>query len=286
MVELCQLFLTTQCSLKCKYCFVSKFTSKHETMSLENADKIIRFVSSKLPEGVSIELFGGEPLLAFDVIKKFLELRPNFNYFIPTNCMNLDEEKYEFLKKHGEFIGLTLSIDGEPETQLANRGQVPNMDMVKRVLRELPRTIVRMVVEDPSKLYSDLKFVVSLGTTSVAIGIPYIYKNRDGYKGIFLEQMKKVKEDPALKHINIRVDATACESRCQAGREYISISPTGDIYPCAIWYLKGMFKIGDIVNGIDEVKQAEFFKETDPYMDKEVPCIAQRYFLGDKWING
>ncbi len=64
-------FLTTeQCNFRCKYCYEDFEKGK---MKDEVVNGVIRYLKKNLSSysGVSIDWFGGEPLLALDVIEKF-----------------------------------------------------------------------------------------------------------------------------------------------------------------------------------------------------------------------
>ena len=280
-----QVLLTSDCMLQCKYCYVGDKKGTPEYLSLSDANDIMAFIYTALPEGIVVEFFGGEPLMAFDSFKKIVENYSTLNYSIPTNGLLLDDEKIEFISKHRDFIELTISLDGDLETQLENRGKCPDLNVIKKVIDVL-NPVIRMVVVEPKKLYKDLKFIAKLGAKKISIGIPFLFKNATGYKFEFLEQLRHVKEDTSLSHIWISEDTLVCEEHCQAGSGFIAITPNGDIYPCNAFYFKDKFKIGNIYSGIDEVKRQEFLKEISVNATAEVPCLAHSYFFKDKWVNG
>lgn len=65
---------TMNCNFDCIYCY-EKNERQNETMSQEVQDKIVEFVKQQIKhvESVNIAWYGGEPLLAFDVVKDISE---------------------------------------------------------------------------------------------------------------------------------------------------------------------------------------------------------------------
>ena len=63
---------TTGCNFACPYCFEPKKNPK--TMTREVEDRIIEYVRSRtLAENISLTWYGGEPLLAFDIIERLYD---------------------------------------------------------------------------------------------------------------------------------------------------------------------------------------------------------------------
>jgi len=284
MIKEAHLFLTTECNLRCKYCFVENNCTKAETMPEEVSDRAMEYISNELPEGVTVEFFGGEPLLQFGLIKRIIEARPMLKYVMPTNCLLMDDEKYEFFRNHRDFVTVTLSLDGDVATHVANRGQFPDINMLKKMSSGL-RTNIRMVVENPKNLYEDVKFLAGLGTQNINISAPLMYVPQSGYKEELKRQLALVLSD---KPLSLRVSLPTLNvgtSSCRAATEEICIAPNGDIYPCDIFYLKGEFKIGDIYTGIDTQKEDEFSTFIIKYNAPDIPCKAHQCYLGGRWIN-
>ena len=123
------LMTTTRCNLSCSYCYVSA-TEKGRDMPLDIARRAVR---TFLPDHgrLAVQFSGGEPLLAFDLIKKIvLNYRTgSIRFAVQTNGLLLDSEKLLFFVKHG--VGLGLSLDGIPEVNEQQRGAT------KRVIRAL-----------------------------------------------------------------------------------------------------------------------------------------------------
>lgn len=106
--------VTQGCNFRCKYCIYSEETNQkqrshsQESMSLETAKEAIDFLleHSIDSKNINISFYGGEPLLAFDLIKDIVDYVEDLfkgkkiSYNITSNGTLLDEEKIQFLIEH------------------------------------------------------------------------------------------------------------------------------------------------------------------------------------------
>ncbi|MEG6521775.1 radical SAM protein [Desulfotomaculum sp. 1211_IL3151] len=129
--------LTEDCSLRCKYCYLSetyKYTRNRtkNKMSFEIGAKAIDYlfnilgpVSRKIPsKRAAITFYGGEPLLSFPTMKKLVnyinEKSPVPIYYnITTNGLHLTDEISDFLVAN-EF-NILVSLDGDKNEHDRNR---------------------------------------------------------------------------------------------------------------------------------------------------------------------
>lgn len=98
---------TMACNMACEYCFEA---NKQGKMSSRVVESIIDFIEKQAPDldQVDISWYGGEPLLAFDIMEDItesvLELAKEYNFEykcegIITNGYLLDKEKTDWLAK-------------------------------------------------------------------------------------------------------------------------------------------------------------------------------------------
>lgn len=113
-----QLMMSTGCNLSCRYCYQDD--KKRKNMSKEVMESFIDFLCDTNPETETlIDLFGGEPLLNWDIIKYGLELMEDLNlmrklhFMISTNGTLIDDEIAYTLSKYN--IHVNISVDGTPE---------------------------------------------------------------------------------------------------------------------------------------------------------------------------
>lgn len=121
---------TLDCNFRCKYCFE---THPKGIMSEETQAALINFVEARLEvaKSFSVTWYGGEPLLAKDIIyslsEKFLELcaKKNINYdaFIITNASLMTDSDIENFKKY-KIHGAQVTLDGVKEIHDARRKNI------------------------------------------------------------------------------------------------------------------------------------------------------------------
>lgn len=113
------------CNLSCKYCFAGEgeygcIDSKPKVYNYESYMKAMKTASKMYPEGIkSISFFGGEPLIGFDEIKKFVPDCVKYfleqdmqipEFAISTNMVAMTRETAQFMKDFG--IKAVISLDG------------------------------------------------------------------------------------------------------------------------------------------------------------------------------
>lgn len=114
---------TTSCNFRCKYC--ADAFEKDEIMPIEIQSNIIEFVRKNIGRytGVSIDWFGGEPLVGLDVIKyisnDLIEIchraRKPYSATITTNGYLLSPNNIEELLRL-KILTYTVTVDGLKET--------------------------------------------------------------------------------------------------------------------------------------------------------------------------
>lgn len=130
--RICTLYVTYGCNLNCIYCF-EKFKDSRKKMPLELAKKIIlqefeEVRKSPQSEGLKIDIFGGEPLLNFPMVKELCEwlwkqqIDEPYIIYATTNGTLLDKEKQDWFRQHKDDFVLVMSVDGDSTMQLKNRG--------------------------------------------------------------------------------------------------------------------------------------------------------------------
>lgn len=121
------LILTYQCNLDCTYCYEKN--KKDLYMSFQNAKEILQVLLRESGEPLQVMLMGGEPLLAFSLIKEIVEWvdankeqwKRLYYFFGSTNGTLLDENMKKWFTERKEYVTLALSFDGIPMAQNINR---------------------------------------------------------------------------------------------------------------------------------------------------------------------
>jgi len=126
--------VTLRCDHSCHYCQVSRQTSdKHAyDMKPEVAEKSIELIMQSPSPHITLELQGGEPLLAFDAIQHIVPLakkRADFlgkglDIVVTTNLANATDEMLFYFRDEG--VKISTSLDGPSFIHNANRPRPGN----------------------------------------------------------------------------------------------------------------------------------------------------------------
>jgi His-Xaa-Ser system radical SAM maturase HxsB len=126
--------VTLRCDHSCHYCQVSRQTADKSTydMSSETAAKSVELMMKSPAPHVTLELQGGEPLLAFDVIRYVVPLAKRraeslgkeIDIVVTTNLANATDDMLFFLRD--ENIKISTSLDGPAFIHNANRPRPGN----------------------------------------------------------------------------------------------------------------------------------------------------------------
>ena len=114
------LVVTLRCNETCVYCHASRadMDAVHTDMTPEIAEKAIDLALQSTSPSVTIEFQGGEPLVAFDIVKHAVTYALQRNraygkelgFTMVSNLALMDEEKMKFLVGHK--VQICSSIDG------------------------------------------------------------------------------------------------------------------------------------------------------------------------------
>ena len=134
---------TMDCIFRCPYCFESR---KHGKMTEENQKRLVEFVRNNIKTCKSMDVlwFGGEPLMAFDVIenlsKEFLKICEEYNIpytaYIISNAYLIDDE---IAKKFVEYkiSGIQVTIDGPKEIHDTRRVLEGNVGTYEKICENI-----------------------------------------------------------------------------------------------------------------------------------------------------
>lgn len=314
------------CNLRCKYCFADEgeYHGKREIMSVETGKKAIDFVikESGPRRNIEIDLFGGEPLMAFNNIREIvdyarlreLETGKNIRFTMTTNATLLNDEKMDYLDKN--MSNLVLSIDGRKEVndkvriRFDGKGSFDQiMPKIKEMVRRRDKTKQYYVrgtfTRENTDFFKDFKYLKDEGFDEISIE-PVVLpdehelslrwedvpKIKEQYDKIYDEMLKAHKNGEKVKfyHFNIDLQGGPCVykriSGCGAGFEYVAVAPSGDIYPCHQFVGNPDYVIGNLEEGIKRPDISKKFSEAHIY-NKPIckECWARFYCSGGCQAN-
>jgi len=141
------LFLTTECNMRCRYCYASAGGADPVTMPFEIAKAAVEVVvaNAAAAGAPAIDLAfhgGGEPTIAWDALIATYQFATRLakdrgfgvSVMVATNGI-LSERKLDWILRHA--VGASVSFDGLPEFQDANRPLSSGRGSSEQVLRTI-----------------------------------------------------------------------------------------------------------------------------------------------------
>lgn len=314
------------CNLRCKYCFADEgeYKGKRKMMSVEVGKKAIDYVLAKSGprKNIEIDLFGGEPLMAFNNIKEIVDYgrqqekiyNKNIRFTMTTNATLLDEEKMEYLDKN--MGNIVLSIDGRKEVNDKVRVRRDGSGSYDSILPKIKEMVSK---RDKSKQYyvrgtftrentdffNDVLALANEGFEEISIEPVVLPDEHDlslreedletiygQYDKLYDEMLKRHKEGNGFKfyHFNIDLKGGPCVykriSGCGAGHEYVAITPDGEVYPCHQFVGNKDFLLDNIYNENFNNELSKDFRKAHIYnKPKCKECWARFYCSGGCQAN-
>ncbi|MGI6097628.1 MAG: thioether cross-link-forming SCIFF peptide maturase [Dethiobacteria bacterium] len=286
LVKALCLHVAHACNLRCQYCFADagSFGEDQFLMTLEVGQKAIDFLLEASGERrhCEVDFFGGEPLLNFDAVKKltrygYQKARKKgkiIQFTLTTNAVLMNEEAVHFLKANN--FQVILSLDGRPEVhdtmRYDGRGRGSHAAALSGVRRFLDGSVennyyirgtftaqnldfsndIRYLVEQGFKRIS-LEPVVAPPDQSYALKEEHLARLKKEYEMVADLYLQKAQEDQPFEffHFNIDLERGPCLvkrlSGCGAGKEYLAITPHGEIYPCHQFVGQRQFLMGNVL---------------------------------------
>lgn len=314
------LHIAHDCNLRCRYCFASTgdFHGARMFMTEDVAKRSLEFLMERSGRrhNLEVDLFGGEPLMNFDVVKstvaygRELEKKYNkhINFTITTNCLALNDEMIDFINDN--MHNVVLSLDGRKEVHDALRPTVNgkgSYDIIVPKATELVKRrgdkeyYVRGTFTNRNLDFTkDVDALRSLGFEQISIepvvlaeDSPYailenhvkaILDEYDRLADMLLESRRNGRWFNFF-HFMIDLSGGPClkkrVSGCGAGVEYAAITPDGDIYPCHQFVGEAKYKMGNVMTGEFDGSIREEFIDCNILTKPQCSaCFAKYYCAG------
>lgn len=283
-------FISSQkCNLTCRYCFESLNENKRieKTMPFRIYKDSLDFVLAKYVDGIeTITFFGGEPMIGFTEIRKFIQyctgkfkerklIMPYLN--IITNGTCLTPDAIELFGKYK--VAVTISIDGPKEINDAARispfmesvfdqvslnidNLMQNRNFILGAEITLNRNHVQAYKKGGARDWIDK--IIEMGFDYITVGN---IESKDPNLGIYDDQLDTY-DEMCIEIYDYLFEKMCCESSiisvdilraikilkakhivsesCGAGVYNLTIMPDGQIQPCHVLPECNEFSMGNI----------------------------------------
>lgn len=243
---------TLACNLRCPYCFEKN--KKPIKMNFDMCDKIIDFIKSHTyAKTMSLTWYGGEPLLAPDIIKYFLiklskVKMPQFiSHGMITNGTLLTKENISIFKKY-PLNSIQITLDGLQQTHDRKRIKPDGSgtyDLIiknlKSFIEECPKTSISLRVNIDRNNYNEFMQIYDIIRTmfpdkkNIYI-YPGILRNcgtkMENSPFLINEDILKIKEQFVKEGYPIQYPQTSESGCCATCLSSYIIGPEGEIYKC------------------------------------------------------
>ena len=314
------LHIAHTCNLNCEYCFASqgKYQGERAVMSFEVGKRAFDWLmeNSGSRRNLEVDFFGGEPLMNFEVVKQLVAYArsiekkkgKNFRFTLTTNGLLIDDDVIDFANK--EMSNVVLSLDGRKEIHDRYRVDYNGNGSFEKIVPKFQKLVKAregknyymrgtFTHQNPDFL-KDIEVMLDLGFTELsmepvvcAAGDPAELTPEDmtvvmdQYEKLAELMLKRDKEKRPFTFYHYMIDLTGGPciykriSGCGSGTEYMAVTPWGDLYPCHQFVGDEAFKLGDIWNGVTNIKTQNSFAECNVYARKECKdCWARLYCSG------
>ncbi len=308
------------CNLNCSYCFASqgKYHGERAVMSFETGRRALDFLvaHSGTRRHLEVDFFGGEPLLNFDVVKRLVayarsiekEHGKEFRFTLTTNGVLIDDEVIDFVNR--EMSNVVLSLDGRKEihdrfrVDYAGRGSfdtvVPKFQKLVAARGGKNYYIRGTFTHANPDFLKDIEAMLDLGFTELSME-PVVCAPDDPaalteediavvktqYEALAELMRKRRAEGRPFTFYHYMLDLTGGPciykriSGCGSGTEYLAVTPWGDLYPCHQFVGEPDFCLGNLRDGITNVKKQAEFAACNVYARPECrECWARLYCSG------
>ncbi len=278
--------LTHNCQLRCNYCYAGE--KKHRPVTQETIRHAIDFVFQLPMQKLEFGLFGGEPLLEWELFQyatEYVEQRAQETgtkliKTVTTNGVLLDREKVDWLREHAYFV--VVSIDGNAQMHDTHRLYADGSSSFEEV---------RSAIATLQEVYTDTGYcVISVVTPQNIVhlldSVKYLYEElhiqnihlsvdyfaewgeeTEAYTqiyhaiGAYVVEQYRVGREIRIDFIEDKIKAQISEgcAACSFGERKLGIAPSGNIYPCErlIGEDDGTLCIGNVYEGFDTEARAQ-----------------------------
>lgn len=289
IIDRITLHVSNDCNLRCKYCYAGggNYSQERNLMSIETADKFVKFCIGNFDKINSVVFFGGEPMLNIPVMERVCRLFKRYfedglasflpQFGIITNGTILNDRVVTFIKENISYV--TVSIDGDKEVNDANRvfaNGAGSYDKIVHFIRSLQRNTNVQVSYEATFTQSH----ISLDYTHKKVN--RLLAKEFGIHGTVVDELSLeddlgrsdsdlVDYDGLLENdfeslpsgfgniLWALVKKTSMQM-CAVAKHTFAVSVDGDMYPCHM-------KVGEEQNYLGNIQSDNIFNSPDMFYE-------------------
>ncbi len=248
--------ITYNCNLRCSYCSSKRILSPSKELILTNdkMDELIKYISKNNHTQKDLVIFfGGEPLLEYQIIDKFIKRASylNLDYGLYTNGLLLDNIPLNILQSMNVIF---VSVDGDKKSHDKHRGLGTYEKIINNLKTIKPKIdgfiLGRITVEEETNIFNSATNIMNY-----VDGVYWQIVNKPKFndKDVFINNYKKYiiqlfdfwlynfKRGKILNIIPFQAIISSLvfnyargglSFRCGAGSSFQTIDIYGNIYWC------------------------------------------------------
>ncbi len=270
------LHITSRCNMNCVGCYSNSGCNQETVVNEMSVKQIFHIVDNLTESGFnSIVVSGGEPFL-------YNEINEIFRYMKSKGCnvaciTNGTASEATYISSLKYIDTLSFSMDGlDEKTSVLRYNTAKKIDGLIKILRGR-ETVIRIIFTLHKKNYH---LYQEMQTYAKSLGVPYNFSlftaeknNRNDEYLLGDEELIELSEqfDSGTDIMDSSFNPVlSCSTCCGAGKTLVSISATGDIYPCHMMHQREFLmgnalkdKISCVAGKISPYGYFPVYKKTD-----------------------
>ena len=244
------LILTDRCNFECSYCYQKK---GNDCLDFSTLARTIDFFHPFFARECVLSFYGGEPLLAFDLLQRAVrhvnglpaESRRKIRFSLTTNGSLLNEENLEFLAEHD--FSLVLSYDGLAQDFTRKKGSSDSLlPVIARILNN-PRISLEtnsvFTSETIGYLSGSVEFLIRLGVPKLDVNFAHVPPWTAAALLRLEEEIVRVGEFFLSRYDELRdipwvdfyQELRKAVYHCPAGLDRMALSAQGTLWGCVVF---------------------------------------------------